>query len=143
MVLLGKDCSHEVKKARKMEVWWGWLKRRALLASEFSVGSSYSQYQIRTASATWELNFPEAFSKLASKLTRWPWPAGCRAEGLLLRVEGSERTGTSSAVPYTPGMSLQWRLNHPPVAQEGAGPLLSFGQFSHTEVQRQEAGGGI
>lgn len=87
----------------------------------------------------WKLNFPRAFSKLAWKLTRRPWPVDCRAEGWLLRVEGSERTGTSSTLPCTPGTSLRWRLSHP-VAQEGTGPLLSFGQFSHTEVQRQEVG---
>lgn len=59
------------------------------------------------ASATWGLNFPQASSK---NLPWCPQTVGCKAEGLLLRGEGSEGTNPSSPkVPYPPGTSSQWR----------------------------------
>lgn len=59
------------------------------------------------ASATWGLNFPQASSK---NLPWCPQTVGCKAEGLLLRGEGSEGTSPSSPkVPYPPGTSSQWR----------------------------------
>lgn len=48
------------------------------------------------ASATWGLNSPQASSK---NLPWCPQTVGCKAEGLLLRVEGSE--GTSPLLPQS------------------------------------------
>lgn len=54
------------------------------------------------ATATWGLNSPKASSKLAWKLPWCPQTVGCKAEGLLLRGEGSEGPVTSS--PKSPAL---------------------------------------